>query len=162
MNKHINHKKGFTLIELLLVVVIIGILAGIVIAIINPARMQRRSRESVMLSNVEKVCIAIFSCGSASGAVTSCDDATGAEAGVNLAQLNNGATNATRVATSVPPFAFYGIGSAGNVITVTGNLPGSAAAGGNGALGTAACNMTCTYDFGTGLSGAIAKDAGCY
>ena len=55
---------GFTLIELLIVIVIIGILAGVVISIINPAQVQRKAREATMRANVDKYCTALYACAS--------------------------------------------------------------------------------------------------
>lgn len=54
--------KGFTLIELLLVIVIIGVLAGLVIAVINPTRQSGRAKEGTARSNMAKVCEALTAC----------------------------------------------------------------------------------------------------
>jgi len=48
-------QKGFTLIELLIVIVIIGVLAGIVIVILNPAVQRRRAQDSVILATMNKI-----------------------------------------------------------------------------------------------------------
>ena len=48
-------QKGFTLIELLIVIVIIGVLAGIVIVILNPAVQRNRARDSVLLASINKI-----------------------------------------------------------------------------------------------------------
>ncbi|MEK7595824.1 MAG: prepilin-type N-terminal cleavage/methylation domain-containing protein [Patescibacteria group bacterium] len=58
MNKKLaqfKSQKGFTLIELLIVIVIIGILAGIVITILNPARQQARARDGVIVATMNKI-----------------------------------------------------------------------------------------------------------
>lgn len=59
--------KGFTLIELLIVIVIIGILAGVVLQILNPARQQNRARDGVTRSNMNKLALAFGSYNSAYG-----------------------------------------------------------------------------------------------
>lgn len=67
--------KGFTLIELLLVIGIISVLAGIVLAVINPARQRQRSEEAVMRGNLTKVCQSLLACASAQSTVNNalCD-----------------------------------------------------------------------------------------
>lgn len=55
-------EQGFTLIELLLVIVIIGILAGVVIAVINPRQQAARAREGVARANLSRVCQALVAC----------------------------------------------------------------------------------------------------
>lgn len=54
--------SGFTLIELLIVIAIIGILAAVVIAVINPAQQRRKAREAVAKSNIAKICQALVAC----------------------------------------------------------------------------------------------------
>ena len=71
---------GFTLIELLIVIVIIGILAGVLITVIDPARQQAKARETVLRSTVEKGCLAIQACGATSSDARNCD--TKGEAGI--------------------------------------------------------------------------------
>ena len=48
-------RAGFTLIELLIVITIIGILAGIIITILNPAGTQNRARDGVVVATINKV-----------------------------------------------------------------------------------------------------------
>jgi prepilin-type N-terminal cleavage/methylation domain-containing protein len=51
--------KGFTLIELLIVIVIIGILAGVLIAVIDPAAQQNRARDATVESTINKIALAV-------------------------------------------------------------------------------------------------------
>ena len=158
-----NHKKGFTLIELLLVVVIIGILAGIVIAIINPARMQRRSKEAVLRANLDKICVALFNCGTLTGDPSSCDTFVGGEVDADVTVLNSNGTVSSPAANAVPPYAFYSLGLSGSTVTATATLPSSASTGGSGAKSaTAACSFSCSYNFTTGASTAVTPSADCY
>ena len=60
--------KGFTLIELLIVIVIIGILAGVVLQILNPARQQNRARDGVTRASMNKVALSVGAVMSAYGA----------------------------------------------------------------------------------------------
>ncbi|MFH1955763.1 MAG: type II secretion system protein, partial [Patescibacteria group bacterium] len=53
-----EEKSGFTLIELLIVIAIIGILAGVLIAVINPAQQRLKANQAVMRSSVSKACLA--------------------------------------------------------------------------------------------------------
>lgn len=51
--------KGFTLVELLVVIAIIAILAAVVVLIINPLELTRRSRDATRLSDVANLQTAI-------------------------------------------------------------------------------------------------------
>src|SRR3989344_4804781 len=53
-----NTQKGFTLIELLIVIVIIGILAGVLISVINPAQQTNRARDAGVQASMNKVALA--------------------------------------------------------------------------------------------------------
>ena len=46
---------GFTLIELLIVIAILGILSGILIAVINPARQRQRAQDANLISALGKI-----------------------------------------------------------------------------------------------------------
>ncbi len=48
-------KTGFTLIEILIAVSIIGVLSGVVISIINPARSRYKAEDGVRFSTIEKL-----------------------------------------------------------------------------------------------------------
>lgn len=53
-----KNQKGFTLIELLIVIVIIGILAGVLVAIIDPDAQQNRARDAGVQATLNKVALA--------------------------------------------------------------------------------------------------------
>lgn len=136
-------RKGFTLIELLIVIVIIGILAGVVLVVLNPAKQQRKSAESVLSANTNKICLALNSCAATTAAVANCD---------TLAEI--GASDPV----GVPTGATYTPSAAGNVVTITGAL---AASGGSKTAGTA-CNYTCSFDFAAGTALPLASSVGCW
>jgi prepilin-type N-terminal cleavage/methylation domain-containing protein len=48
---------GFTLVELLIVIVIIGILAGVVIGVLNPVQQQNRARDAGLRSQLDKMAL---------------------------------------------------------------------------------------------------------
>ena len=50
-----NKRKGFTLIEMLIVIALIGILAGVVISVINIPKTQARSRDSKRVGDVKRI-----------------------------------------------------------------------------------------------------------
>ena len=52
--------KGFTLIELLIVIVVIGILAGILVMIINPSEYQAQARDARRMNDILSVQTAII------------------------------------------------------------------------------------------------------
>lgn len=153
----IKTSSGFTLIELLIVIVIIGIMAGIVLLLINPARQQRKSKETILKANTNKLCLALYACSTTAGDVTQCDSFVGTELASDIADLRGlagdtaNAQAATR-ATSAPAYATYSLGVAGQIVTITGSLPGSNTNPGGSGAATAAnpCVFTCTYDFATG------------
>jgi len=106
--KSIN-KKGFTLIELLIVIAIIGILAGVLIAVINPAQQRTKANQAVMRSSVSKACLAGVACVNASTTGT-CTNITFVDLGVTLTNGN-------------PTGSVYAITAAGaNLATITGTM----------------------------------------
>lgn len=56
-----NKYKGFTLVELLIAISLIGILSGVLLAVINPRGIQEKSRDSQRLSDLAKVKVALES-----------------------------------------------------------------------------------------------------
>ena len=54
----LKNQKGFTLIELLIVIVIIGILAGVLIAVIDPVKQQNRAKDAGVQATMNKVALA--------------------------------------------------------------------------------------------------------
>jgi prepilin-type N-terminal cleavage/methylation domain-containing protein len=72
MKKFYSSQKGFTLIELLIVIVIIGILSGVVLTVINPAKQISRSRQTVWRSTAEKACLALGACAASTQTAASC------------------------------------------------------------------------------------------
>lgn len=53
----IKREKGFTLIELLIVIVIIGILAGVLIAVIDPEGSQNKARDAGIKATMNKTAL---------------------------------------------------------------------------------------------------------
>jgi prepilin-type N-terminal cleavage/methylation domain-containing protein len=50
-------QSGFTLVELLIVIVIIGILAGVVIGVLNPVQQQNRARDASIRAQIDKMAL---------------------------------------------------------------------------------------------------------
>lgn len=132
----LNYKNGFTLIELLIVIVIIGILAGVVLAVINPQRMIQRSQHATLRGSVSKVCMALYACAGSTTALASCN--TAANLGI-VATIPDSRVNVT-----------YASG-AGTTITVTGTET-------NGS-----CTYSCSASFASGgwTTTAITRGANC-
>lgn len=181
-------QKGFTLIELLLVIVILGIVISIAISIINPARIQRRARESVLIAQLSKMCAAIASCASVTGSEDHllCDqfapgeiEITSQNLGTNISANNK---NIYPEATNQPPYSYYQVGPSprsspvrtadtdnilriqavlcGNTATTSGFCAGVPAQ--NGAKDALPCQMYCDYNFTVGTMSAIEKNSRCY
>jgi prepilin-type N-terminal cleavage/methylation domain-containing protein len=54
-----KNNQGFTLIELLIVIIIIGILSGVLIAVINPFRQQSRAKNATIRASINKIAFGI-------------------------------------------------------------------------------------------------------
>ncbi len=78
-NSGLSH--GFTLIELLIVIVLIGILSGVLLAVIQPGAQRARANEAVMRTNMDKIRMAALACNSARLSISSCN--SWANIGVN-------------------------------------------------------------------------------
>ncbi len=55
MKTKINSQSGFTLVELLIVITIIGILAGVIIGVLNPIQQQNRARDGTTRAQITKM-----------------------------------------------------------------------------------------------------------
>ncbi|KKU30604.1 MAG: hypothetical protein UX44_C0018G0001, partial [candidate division WWE3 bacterium GW2011_GWA1_46_21] len=62
-------EKGFTLIELLIAIVIIGVLAGVLIAIINPTAQRNKAADAGVKAAMNKVALATESYVSSYGTI---------------------------------------------------------------------------------------------
>jgi len=132
MNLKYTNRKGFTLIELLIVIAIIGILAGIVIAVINPSLQRAKATQTIVRSNVSKACLALLACNaSSSSGGCNCVQNDWACLGVNNASFTTGTYT-------------YAGGTGSIVGTTPNNSSGTCTITCNGATGTitlATCDL---------------------
>lgn len=130
MKKSPSHTKlAFTLVELLMVVIIVGILGGIALVVLNPQLQIRKSQETVLISNMTKICAVMTACmGGQSGtsSTDNCDQVGRSELSVV------GTEGANTVSISEPDSATYVIstsiagGSPANpnsYVAITGTVP---------------------------------------
>ncbi len=97
--------KGFTLIELLIVIVIIGILAGVLVAVINPAAQQNRARDATVQAGLNKMALAVGSFNAAYGRLPSTTEFGGiidGETAAPTCALAAGVVTCTYTMTSIP------------------------------------------------------------
>lgn len=124
-------QAGFTLVELLIVIVILGILSGIVLAVINPGRQQDRARMTVIRSTVEKACIGLHACSAYAQTDAECD--SWADIGTApLPSVRNGTFGN----------GLYTITLTGGIVTVRGSYTRE--------NGSTVCTYSCTGDPSTG------------
>ena len=145
LKRIINSASGFTLIELLIVIVIIGILAGVVITVIDPSRQQLKARETVLRANTEKGCLALYACAATTGDANNCDTKT--ETGVRAIDGTPTGSNYYLTDAAVPGDADSAANAAAGA-TVTYR----------GLLGT--CRFQCNYNFGTSTPADMTIPAG--
>lgn len=117
-----RNQKGFTLIELLIVIVIIGILAGIVITILNPVKQQNRARDGVIVATMNKISADVKSYGnsdiSGTGTLPTCAQLVGTTAGTcTNGSLQNIATCPCAQAAGSADFTINGVGTGSTVLT---------------------------------------------
>lgn len=132
--------SGFTLIELLLVIVIIGILAGAVVAIINPARARARAGATVVRATTEKACMALHACSASTQTLANCN--SWALIGSQDLTTTPVGANSTYTITNTDP------------VTITGTY-----AWNNGAAVN--CTFTCNANIGSGAVSNMAQGGTC-
>ena len=101
-----NLQKGFTLIELLIVIVVIGVLAGLVIVILNPTLQRNRARDAVIIASINKIAgeAQSFSNSDITGVGTypTCLQLTGPAGAGTTTTCPNAATGTLRSVTACP------------------------------------------------------------
>ncbi len=140
---NVQKSSGFTLIELLIVIVIIGILAGVLLTVINPAKQQQKAKESVLRSNVEKGCLALHACASTTSDARSCGNLS------DVGIIAPPAATGTYIVTTNPP--------ANPLPAVVAPAAAGATVYFMGALGT--CTFGCGFNFTTVTATMLTKGA---
>lgn len=65
VSRYLRSNKGFTLVELLVVISLVGILAGVMISIINPVKQRKIAEDGVKMANLQKYALGIEAYGNA-------------------------------------------------------------------------------------------------
>jgi prepilin-type N-terminal cleavage/methylation domain-containing protein len=93
LNKRFD--KSFTLVELLVVVSIIGILSGVLLTVVKPARQQQIAQDGVRRSNIEKLAQALEAYCAAEGNCPSRNDSADAASVARTVYIKVWPTDAT-------------------------------------------------------------------
>lgn len=123
-----NKKAGFTLIELLVVISILSILVATLVIAIDPAKIRRKSSETLLKATTSKICTALFSCASVKSSEDNCASYT--DIGAITPSTTTGFT--------------YGItkNSSTHIVTVSSSYT----------VGSSTCSYTCNFNFSSGAS----------
>lgn len=124
-----NKSRGFTLIELLIVIAIIGILAAVLLSIINPAAQQNKARDASLVASIGKIALAINSFNSAYSRLPTC---------LELVGELNGATANYQCSATTPATGTFSLTG----VTLPLLCLANGAAGTTGGIGTAQCYFT--------------------
>lgn len=97
-----KHKfwNGFTLVELLIVVTILGILAGVVVSVINPAQQKKNAEDGIRRSNMNKLVYAIEAFYTAEGAYPTNEDRNNPDSKFNRVYVTDWPDNKPSAGTS--------------------------------------------------------------
>lgn len=129
-----SKQSGFTLVELLIVIVIIGILAGVVIGVLNPIQQQNRAKDGATRSQLDKLALSGKSLFVSSPRAT---NRTPTEA-----EFYAGIGNVAAPTTGTACTANTPANSGGCSFQITGQtLPATCAANGYNGTGTGSCNF---------------------
>lgn len=177
MKKSAEVHKGFTLVELLVVIAIIAILAAVVVLIINPLELTRRSRDAARFTDLANLQSAISvavqeATGSAaailcSGGVTPCNGSSNTGTrnsdGTGWVKVNLSAQQSVSVPTlpvdqinnTANHYTYCSDGNAWEINTALESQQQSGKAGGDGG------NDTALYEVGSNLNLIAASGGSC-
>jgi len=140
-----KNNQGFTLIELLIVIVLIGILSGVLLSVIKPGAQRQKANETVMMSNMNKILMAVKACTSTSkNPYTACRTFTGVSANDPSGEPVTGTVYGISADTS--PY-----------LLIRACLGGTY---GTSPCGTSACQIQYRYDTSTGITD-VTNSGGC-